>query len=66
MNIVRAADAVKIGGTIGTYLLLGTRKSLATGGPASTLIAYVIVGANCLLITKSDLAPITAGKRGHG
>jgi len=32
------------GGTIGTGLFLGTGKSLATGGPASMLIAYMIVG----------------------
>lgn len=32
------------GGTIGTGLFLGTGKSLATGGPASMLIAYIIVG----------------------
>jgi AAT family amino acid transporter len=37
-------DKVKIGGTIGTGLFLGTGKSLATGGPASMLIAYIIVG----------------------
>jgi amino acid permease len=32
------------GGTIGTGLFLGTGKSLATGGPASMLISYIIVG----------------------
>jgi amino acid transporter, AAT family len=31
-------------GTIGTGLFLGTGKSLATGGPASLLITYTIVG----------------------
>ncbi|KAF2807383.1 uncharacterized protein BDZ99DRAFT_465274 [Mytilinidion resinicola] len=35
---------IAIGGTIGTGLFLGTGKSLATGGPASMLIAYMIVG----------------------
>lgn len=38
------ADKVHRGGTIGTGLFLGTGKSLATGGPASMLIAYIIVG----------------------
>lgn len=36
---------IAIGGTIGTGLFLGTGKSLATGGPASMLIGYAIVGA---------------------
>ncbi|KAL1844936.1 hypothetical protein VTK73DRAFT_1480 [Phialemonium thermophilum] len=35
---------IAIGGTIGTGLFLGTGKSLATGGPASILIAYLICG----------------------
>jgi amino acid permease len=33
-----------LSGTIGTGLFLGTGKSLATGGPASLLICYSIVG----------------------
>lgn len=32
-----------IGRTIGTGLFLGTGKSLATGGPASILISYLLV-----------------------
>ncbi|RMZ84361.1 hypothetical protein DV738_g791, partial [Chaetothyriales sp. CBS 135597] len=40
----RQVQMIAIGGTIGTGLFLGTGKSLATGGPASTLIAYIIVG----------------------
>ena len=35
----RQVQMIAIGGTIGTGLFLGTGKSLATGGPASTLIA---------------------------
>jgi amino acid permease len=35
---------IAIAGTIGTGLFLGTGKSLATGGPASMLICYTIVG----------------------
>ncbi|TVY47446.1 putative amino-acid permease [Lachnellula occidentalis] len=41
----RQVQMIALGGTIGTGLFLGTGKSLATGGPASMLIAYLIVGA---------------------
>ncbi|KAG9245350.1 amino acid transporter-like protein [Calycina marina] len=41
----RQVQMIAIGGTIGTGLFLGTGKSLATGGPASMLIAYSIVGS---------------------
>jgi AAT family amino acid transporter len=40
----RQVQMIAIGGTIGTGLFLGTGKSLAKGGPASMLIAYLIVG----------------------
>lgn len=40
----RQVQMIAIGGTIGTGLFLGTGKSLATGGPGSILIAYLIVG----------------------
>lgn len=36
---------IAIAGTIGTGLFLGTGSSLASGGPASMLICYGIVGA---------------------
>lgn len=45
----RQVQMIAIGGTIGTGLFLGTGKSLATGGPASMLIAYFIVGAIVML-----------------
>ncbi|KAH7175049.1 amino acid permease [Fusarium flagelliforme] len=41
----RQVQMIAIGGTIGTGLFLGTGKSLATGGPASMLLAYIITGA---------------------
>lgn len=37
-------------GTIGTGLFLGTGRSLATGGPASLVICYAIVGAIVFLV----------------
>ncbi|CAG8978355.1 hypothetical protein HYALB_00012490 [Hymenoscyphus albidus] len=45
----RQVQMIAIGGTIGTGLFLGTGRSLATGGPASMLIAYLIVGGIILL-----------------
>jgi AAT family amino acid transporter len=45
----RQVQMIAIGGTIGTGLFLGTGKSLATGGPASMLIAYLIVGTIVML-----------------
>lgn len=40
----RQVQMIAIGGTIGTGLFLGTGESIAKGGPASTLIAYIICG----------------------
>ena len=40
----RQVSMIAIAGTIGTGLFLGTGRSLASGGPASMLICYAIVG----------------------
>ncbi|EJD52884.1 hypothetical protein AURDEDRAFT_180498 [Auricularia subglabra TFB-10046 SS5] len=40
----RQVQMIAIAGTIGTGLFLGTGRSLATGGPASILICYALVG----------------------
>ena len=55
----RQVQMIAIGGTIGTGLFLGTGKSLATGGPASMLIAYAIVGA-IVFITMLSLGEMSA------
>lgn len=55
----RQVQMIAIGGTIGTGLFLGTGKSLATGGPASVLIAYAIVGA-IVFVTMLSLGEMAA------
>lgn len=55
----RQVQMIAIGGTIGTGLFLGTGRSLATGGPASTLIAYTIVGI-IVFITMLSLGEMAA------
>jgi amino acid transporter, AAT family len=55
----RQVQMIAIGGTIGTGLFLGTGKSLATGGPASMLIAYTIVGA-IVFVTMLSLGEMAA------
>ena len=55
----RQVQMIAIGGTIGTGLFLGTGKSLATGGPASILIAYAIVGG-IVFVTMLSLAEMAA------
>ncbi|OAA63370.1 Amino acid/polyamine transporter I [Niveomyces insectorum RCEF 264] len=55
----RQVQMIAIGGTIGTGLFLGTGKSLATGGPASMLIAYLIVGA-IVFVTMLSLGEMAA------
>ncbi len=55
----RQVQMIAIGGTIGTGLFLGTGKSLATGGPASMLICYAIVGA-IVFITMLSLGEMAA------
>lgn len=55
----RQVQMIAIGGTIGTGLFLGTGKSLATGGPASLLISYAIVGA-IVYITMLSLGEMAA------
>jgi AAT family amino acid transporter len=55
----RQVQMIAIGGTIGTGLFLGTGKALATGGPASLLLCYTIVGA-IVFITMMSLGEMAA------
>jgi AAT family amino acid transporter len=55
----RQVQMIAIGGTIGTGLFLGTGKALATGGPASTLIAYAICGG-IIFVTMLSLGEMAA------
>jgi AAT family amino acid transporter len=55
----RQVQMIAIGGTIGTGLFLGTGKSLSTGGPASMLISYAIVGA-IVFVTMLSLGEMAA------
>jgi Amino acid permease len=55
----RQVQMIAIGGTIGTGLFLGTGKSLATGGPASMLLAYAIVGG-IVFVTMLSLGEMAA------
>ena len=55
----RQVQMIAIGGTIGTGLFLGSGNSLATGGPASILICYAIVGA-IVFVTMLSLGEMAA------
>ena len=55
----RQVQMIAIGGTIGTGLFLGTGKSLTTGGPASMLLCYAIVGA-IVFVTMLSLGEMAA------
>ncbi|KAF4825423.1 putative amino-acid permease [Colletotrichum siamense] len=55
----RQVQMIAIGGTIGTGLFLGSGKALATGGPASMLLAYAIVGA-IVFVTMLSLGEMAA------
>ena len=46
----RQIQMIALGGTIGSGLWLSTGKSLHTGGPASLLIAYAIIGVIIYLV----------------
>lgn len=55
----RQVQMIAIGGTIGTGLYLGTGEALATGGPASILLAYTICGG-IVFLTMLSLGEMVA------
>lgn len=50
---VRQINMITIGGVIGSGLYLSTGKALATGGPASLLITYVLMGVSVYITMNS-------------
>jgi amino acid permease len=56
----RHLQFIAIGGSIGAGLFIGCGKALATGGPASLLTAFTVVGAMlfCVMHALGELAAI--------
>lgn len=54
----RHLQMIAIGGSIGTGLFVGSGKALATGGPASLLVAYSLIGLQmyCTVQALGELA----------
>lgn len=46
----RQVAMIAIGGAIGTGLIIGTGKALATAGPGSIFIGYTLVGLLCFVV----------------
>lgn len=46
----RQVAMIAIGGAIGTGLIIGTGKALATAGPGSIFIGYTLVGLLCFTV----------------
>ncbi|KAJ1669841.1 hypothetical protein GGF38_001948 [Coemansia sp. RSA 25] len=49
----RQMSMIAIGGTIGTGLFIGSGTTLATAGPAGSLIAYLIIGSMVFFVCTS-------------
>ncbi|KAM5359943.1 hypothetical protein ACJZ2D_014092 [Fusarium nematophilum] len=54
----RHVSMLAIGGALGTGLIIGTGVALVRGGPASLLIAYIIIGA-CVFFVMTAVAEMS-------
>lgn len=56
----RHLQMIAIGGSIGTGLFVGSGRALSTGGPASLLIAFALIGAMlfCTVHALGELAVV--------
>lgn len=66
----RQVAMIAIGGAVGTGLIIGTGKALATAGPGSILIGYTLVGFLCFIVMAAlgEMAawlPLASGFTGY-
>jgi yeast amino acid transporter len=66
----RHITMIAIGGAIGTGLIIGTGKALATSGPGSIFIAYTVIGFLVFLVMAAlgEMAawlPMSSGFTGY-
>ncbi|CAO3690861.1 unnamed protein product [Umbelopsis ramanniana] len=54
----RHIQMIALGGTIGTGLFVASGKAIATGGPAGSLLAYMVVGilVFCVMMSLGEMA----------
>lgn len=62
----RHLQMIAVGGSIGTGLFVGSGRSLAAGGPAGILIAWILIGCMLINVTQalgemSILYPVSGG-----
>ena len=55
----RHIQLIALGGSIGTGLFIGSGQNLATGGPGSLMLGFIIV-AVCVILTMVSLGELAA------